>query len=406
LGRTADATVMGNTTHVLVVALAVAGVASAEDDLPAALEKMLVEVSFSNAYVGLELSVVNASGARINSRAGFACLSPPCYPAEPVDNESHSVFCFGSATKMLTAISVLRAVEQGQLELDALAEPLIDRFLTAASSNVSLRERLGPEVANVTVRHLLSMRSGVPDYDTSYSREWQLEHPSVDQDPLMILDKFVTPGFSCAPGTCGEYSTTNFVLLGLLLAGIHGVQHWEDLDQLAILPPAAPPLLSHSAFPVHGVCGTVDRMVHGLTFNAYGFPLDTFALSCTNGWTGGNWAGTTADAASLVWALWGSARLLRSKDADLMRHMTPLDSGTWGVGLPYGLGTMDLGSQLPGSFKRPIGTYIGHGGETYGFNSYVGFIPSLNVSLAVVANQENLLAVAEATAGALSLLGA
>ena len=66
---------------------------------------------------------------------------------------------------------------------------------------------------------------------------------------------------------------------------------------------------------------------------------------------------------------------------------------------------MDLGSQLEGVWRRPFGTYIGHGGETFGFNAFVGYIPRLNTSLAVVANAEDLLAVAEATAGALTILG-
>mmetsp|Transcript_27481 Transcript_27481/g.82172 ORF Transcript_27481/g.82172 Transcript_27481/m.82172 type:complete len:97 (-) Transcript_27481:633-923(-) len=74
------------------------------------------------------------------------------------------------------------------------------------------------------------MRSGVPDYDTVASRAWQLAHPTTDIDPLTILRQFVKPGFSCPPGTCGEYSSTNFVLLGMVLAGLKGraVRRWEE----------------------------------------------------------------------------------------------------------------------------------------------------------------------------------
>ena len=49
--------------------------------------------------------------------------------------------------------------------------------------------------------------------------------------------------------------------------------------------------------------------------------------------------------------------------------------------------------------------FIGHGGETFGFTGNVGFIPKLNASVAVFANAEDGVAIAEATAGALSLLG-
>jgi len=53
-----------------------------------------------------------------------------------------------------------------------------DWELAAIGSNISLRERLGAEIATTTVRHLTSMRSGVPDYDTVASRAWQLAHPT------------------------------------------------------------------------------------------------------------------------------------------------------------------------------------------------------------------------------------
>ena len=61
------------------------------------------------------------------------------------------------------------------------------------------------------------------------SRRWQLNHENVDIDPMLILNEFVTPGFSCTPGSCGEYSTTNFVLLGLVLASLENVTRWEEI---------------------------------------------------------------------------------------------------------------------------------------------------------------------------------
>ena len=113
--------------------------------------------------------------------------------------------------------------------------------------------------------------------------------------------------------------------------------------------------------------------------------------------------------------------------------MRPLTKGPWGVGMPYGLGTMDLGSQLGGYFTRPKGVFIGHGGETCktkgieplphiptraaadsqrfdpvtpdGFTGYVGYVPKLNASLAVFANAEDAIATTAAAAGALSLMG-
>lgn len=64
----------------------------------------------------------------------------------------------------------------------------------------------------------------------------------------------------------------------------------QDLNQTAILPPAALALLKHSSFPQHGACGKVKGMVHALVPTGTGRPADAFDVSCTNGWTCGNWA--------------------------------------------------------------------------------------------------------------------
>lgn len=174
---------------------------------------------------------------------------------------------------------------------------------------------------------------------------------------------------------------------------------------MAALPPAAAPLLNESTFPKRGPCKSVPQMVHGLTFNGL-LPVDTWGVSCTNGWTGGNWAGRASDAAKVAHALWGGGggALVSPALSDAMKTFVPLDRGPWGIGLPYGLGAMDIGSQM-GLFKRPAGVYIGHGGETFGFTGFAGFVPSKNVSLAIFANAENGAATLEATAAALSLLG-
>mmetsp|Transcript_30811 Transcript_30811/g.92046 ORF Transcript_30811/g.92046 Transcript_30811/m.92046 type:complete len:140 (+) Transcript_30811:906-1325(+) len=97
--------------------------------------------------------------------------------------------------------------------------------------------------------------------------------------------------------------------------------------------------------------------------------------------------------------LWGRGGLLRGDLSDEMRRMEPLDTGAFGVGLPYGLGTMDLGSQLEWPSTRRFGTFYGHGADTFGFTGTFGYIPKINASLAVVANTELGLAVDQAVIG-------
>lgn len=381
------------------------------------LNEMLIATSVGAAGTGLELGMVLPDGRTLVANAGYSCSFPTCIPPKIVGaNNEPTNFCFGSATKMLTAVAIMHKVDQKKVELDALAEPLIEAFLQRGKYNVSLRTRLGPEIQNVTVRHLLSMRAGIKDYDGP-SRSWQLKNPKTDIDPIMVINKFVEPGFAFAPGTHAMYSTTNYVLLGMVLAALEpNVTKWEDLDQRDILPEEAHFVTDAGHFPKHGTCSEVAYMAHGLTFNGI-LPVDTWGISCTNGWTGGNWAGPAYSAAQVTQKLFhcegnhttggcteGGGRLISKNATDEMRNFGKLDFGSFGIGIPYGLGLMDLGSQLVIK-KRPVGTYIGHGGETFGFTGFTGFVPSKNVSLAVFANAENVVATMSATSAALSMLG-
>ena len=60
----------------------------------------------------------------------------------------------------------------------------------------------GSPIASVTVRHLLSMRSGIPDYDDAALRALTLSQPDTDYSPFDMLAA-VNKTFLCTPGTCG-----------------------------------------------------------------------------------------------------------------------------------------------------------------------------------------------------------
>jgi len=93
--------------------------------------------------------------------------------AAKVDAKTSDPYVWGSVTKMTTGTGVLRLIEQGKISFDSKAAPLIDPFLKKMAdldptqNFTSMADLWGPETANITVKDLLSMRSGVPDYDTA-----------------------------------------------------------------------------------------------------------------------------------------------------------------------------------------------------------------------------------------------
>lgn len=157
-------------------------------------------------------------------------------------------------------------------------------------------------------------------------------HRQTDLSPVWIVNT-TNRSFLFEPGTAGEYSSTNFVLLGLVLATHAGVGSWDKLDQRAWQPDAQ--LFKTMQYGVHGPCGkfaTATRGTGGGSISGYQ-PIckpqppppphrppppprhhhpcvqpnqtDVVDMSSTQGWTCGNLMSTPTDVAEFFWHLLG-----------------------------------------------------------------------------------------------------
>lgn len=329
-----------------------------------------------------------AAGHRQNNTGDIAeCLpkqkyDPSCvYPAD--------AFAMGSTAKMYTAAAVLRLVDQGKFGLDDRALPLFDALWTKLNGS-SIVNQMGPLIQDVTVRQLLGMTAGIPDFDSiDASRQYQFDHPHEDLGPLKEMS-FIFPlsNFSCKPGACADYSSSNYELLGLLLAQQAGKASWDEYTQAEDLP--AFPEMTSTAFAVHGPCSKYTK-VHAYS-NERKPRVDVYDISCTNGWTCGNLISNAADAAFFVRALLGKGeRVLKDKTQKEMLKTRPFEH--WAKGLPYGLGVMDIGAYFSHFFAPRFmepGELMGHLGETYGFNAFTVYSKKWDFGLSIVANIENV----------------
>jgi CubicO group peptidase (beta-lactamase class C family) len=107
-------------------------------------------------------------------------------------------FVLGSVSKPVTALAVMRLVEDGILDLDAPAARYLPGFDIG-------RDTLA---LGITVRHLLSHRSGIPR-----AAGFQRFHPRAPAPSAYPDVKLVS-----TPGSGFEYSNLNHVLLGRLIA--------------------------------------------------------------------------------------------------------------------------------------------------------------------------------------------
>jgi CubicO group peptidase (beta-lactamase class C family) len=301
-------------------------------------------------------------------------------------------FLYGSTTKMTTAVAVMQLVELGVVSLEEPMAPIVDRFIarTVAKTNYtwrSLVDLFGSNVSNVTVRHLLNMHSGIADYDNGGLRGFQNANPLVDIAPLDILN-MCPKNLTCFPGTCGSYSSTNYVILGLVLAELHNALDWDEYDQRSIFQNQANGKKATSTnemiFPDHGPC----RLSH--TAHGYQQPppnyYDVYNMSCLGGWTCGNMAAPVQSVADFVYDLYGPpTAYVNDTSIKEMTQFTYLDTGDFPAW--YGIGTMLLKFHWDEN-KTYHMDFVGHGGATYGFYSMSGYNYQHGFSLVLATNME------------------
>jgi CubicO group peptidase (beta-lactamase class C family) len=127
--------------------------------------------------------------------------------------DEHTDFRLASVTKQFTAMTTMLLVRDGKLRYD---ESLTDLFPDFPAYGRS-----------ITIRHLLTHTSGLPDYEDLMDEvgkkrgaTWTASHQIQDREVLALLKQQVSGKF--APGTSWAYSNSGYVLLGLIDAEVSG----------------------------------------------------------------------------------------------------------------------------------------------------------------------------------------
>ena len=131
-----------------------------------------------------------------------------------------TLFQLASVSKVITGIGVLLLYEQGKLKLDQPVTDFLPNF----------------PFKNVTIRHLLSHRSGIPNY--TYFCDVFLKDQNTVLSNQDILDVIVKHEPKCylKPNTRFNYSNTNYVLLALIIEKISNQNYSDFLKQKLFIP--------------------------------------------------------------------------------------------------------------------------------------------------------------------------
>lgn len=260
----------------------------------------------------------------------------------------------GSNTKMFTGVLLAQLQEEGSLSLD---DPL-SRWLPDLVKSI-------PNGEAITLRHLATHTSGIPDYGDAVigagaADSEALRSGYTPQELVLIATESAPPDF--APGEPGQwkYSNTGYILLGMVLESASG-RSYGDLLQQRIFSPLG---MSNSEL-LEGV-PYPDSIVDG--YFVFPYDIETTEWNGTQGWAAGGIISTAADMAKFAQALMTGALFDDPATLNVMTDFIEVSEneavGTVG-GTGYGTGLIEF---APGLW--------GHRGQTVGFTSIIAMDPA------------------------------
>ena len=268
-----------------------------------------------------------------------------------------SLFILNSSAKIVVATMIMQEVRDGHLSLATRLSAFYPRL---------------PNAHRITVRMLLDMTSGLPDYLGNQRIQWVIRNRprhywTIDQ----VLTGLGPPEF--APGREYQYSDTNYIVLGGILERITHSSIQRDFQRLI-----AKPLGITSATFVR-TPRAESQMAHPYLLYRNGSLISEwipgFGVSSAV-WgpvfTDGGVAASALDLAKFANALLGG----RLVSAATVRQMTRLGSGNYGFGI--------RGRKFEGRL------WLGQAGVFGGFQAQGWSDPSRQLTIVVATNVEQL----------------
>jgi len=278
-----------------------------------------------------------------------------------------------SIGKTFVGATAAALAHEGAVDLDApIARWLADRPWFAQL----------PNHEHITLRHLLTHRSGLPDHvhlDTfaaEVSRRWHMPGPAFTPDALVQFVLNEPPLFDAGNGWA--YTDTGFILVGLIIEEATGLDYYDIIQERFLTP------LNLNRTSPSNRRDLPDLAAGYAAKNALGFPRKTtdsdgvLTWDPSLEWTGGGLVSTSKDLARWGAALFGGTALPETA-LDVVMSSSPIDPDR--PGIHYGMGVAIYRS-------TPSGPVFGHGGWIPGYTSSLRYYDDHGVAIAFQINTD------------------
>jgi D-alanyl-D-alanine carboxypeptidase len=299
--------------------------------------------------------------------------------ASPPSADTH--FRIASNTKTMTAAVTMQLAQESKLSLD----DRVSKYLPGV-----------PNGDNITIAELLEMRSGLYNYSNAPEVS-----ASLDSDPTKVWspDELLAIAFAhppnFPPGAAFEYSNTNYALLGLIIEKVDGKPLAQAMQDRLFGPLG----LQNTILPANSVNTIPDPYSHGYLYGSSSvalvgtppyspeikaaaragtlLPKDYTDVNHSFATAAGGAISTAKDIATWIQALVAGRVLNAAYQRRWLDSLQPEDPNK-PDGQRYGYGISQL--------RWGPNTVYFHGGETVGFNSFIGYDPSNQMTLVVWTN--------------------
>ncbi|MFY0593539.1 serine hydrolase domain-containing protein [Roseivirga sp.] len=298
---------------------------------------------------GFQGSILIRKGGTDFMRKGFGMADAEA----GVANDPSLVYRIGSMTKAFTAMGILNLKRQGLIEsFDQPLSDFDDEF---------------PHGDKITLRHLITHYSGLPDYIGVVEEIYRNQNTYFAPEDIydIIKESAGEDGLLFEPGSAFAYSNSGYLILGLLIEEITDMDYNDYINQ-NVMTPLGMSQTTIGADDIQGA-GFAKGYKSGVEVAPY---LMELAFSA------GEFESTIPDLEKWGDALMGNSFLsVDEKSEYFAAPYTEDDFFTPGMGWF----TIKLGGTL----------VYNHGGNIDGFTSIIALLPETNSMIIMLSNQEN-----------------
>lgn len=339
------------------------------------LERLMDDTVQDNDFSGAIMAILTPSGEEWVRTSGVSDLET----RENLDR--YSMVRVGSVTKSFVGITIAQLAQEGKLDLEDTLEYWLPGVVPFPSPEQEASgDYEGYNSKKITIRDLLHHTSGLYNYIQDEDMLWNIYlYTDTQMTPRELVDVALRyPPESYPEEPDSHYSSTNYILLGMIIEQVTGNTYEQEVYQRFIEPLG----LSFTSVPETGNLDFQGEYAHGY-FDLYNASsgsvgaadvlVDNSYMDPSLPWASGNMISTPSDLTKWVKAIAEGELFDEDHQETLFKDMFAMPDSTMSYG--YGI-TKDSDTNL-----------FGHRGVIPGYDTAMFYNLESKASIAVTVNQ-------------------